>query len=144
MLIDEDGIGGGVLDLVPGALGFSGGSAPFGKIGEKEVRENYDNLRAQCCYHLSQMARDRKICVSEENLETRERISDDLKQIKRRDSDKEGKLKVSKKEDMKQALGRSPDCGDTMMMRSYFDLRVREQEIATQGKVSVFIPDLEE
>lgn len=141
VLIDEDGIGGPVLDLVPGAIGFSGGSSPFGKIGEKEVRENYDNLRSQCAYHLSQKARDRKICVSEINIETRERIADDLKQIKRRDADKDGKLKIAKKEDMKSALGRSPDCGDTMMMRSYFDLRGKESALSSEGTVSVFIPE---
>lgn len=141
VLIDEDGIGGPVLDLVPGVIGFSGGSAPFGKVGEKEVKENYENLRAQCAYHLAQKARDRKVRVSDPNIDTREHVADDLKQIKRRDADKDGKLKISKKEDMKSALGRSPDCGDTMMMRSYFDLRGKEAALASEGTVSVFIPE---
>ena len=140
-LIDEDGIGGGVLDLVPGALGFHGGSAPFGRVGEQEVKENYENLRAQCTYHLAKLSQDRKVRVSEENLETRERIADDLKQMKRRDAEKDGKLKVTKKEEIKKALGRSPDCGDTMMMRSYFDLREREPSINGPGILSVFVPD---
>ncbi len=141
-LIDEDGIGGGVLDLVPGALGFHGGASPFGVVGEKESRENYENLRSQCAYHLSKMANERKVAVIEQSLEIRELLAEDLKQIKRRDADKDGKLKISKKEDMKSALGRSPDVGDTFIMRSYFDVRIREQEFAQTGKISIFIPDL--
>lgn len=141
VLIDEDGVGGGVLDLTPGAVGFHGGAAPFGTVGEKKVRENYDNLRSQCTYHLAQLARDRKCKMSEPNLETRERLAEDLKQFKRRDAEKDGRLKVAKKEDMKSALGRSPDVGDTMMMRSYFDLRGREAALAGGGKVVVHIPD---
>lgn len=145
ILIDEDGVGGGVLDLVPGAIGFHGGASPFGKVGEegKEVKENYENLRAQCTYHLSQMCVARVAKVSEFNPDTREHIAQDLQQMKRRDADKEGKLKVTKKEDMKVALGRSPDCGDTLMMRSYFDLREREPEIYAMGTMSVHIPDME-
>lgn len=141
ILIDEDGIGGGILDLVPGALGFHGGAAPFGTVGEQEIKENFENLRAQCCYHLSKKARERQILISEPNLETREKIAEDLKQIKRRDADKDGKLKIVRKEDMKAALGRSPDCGDTMMMRAYFDLRQRDTSYSTDTSISIHIPD---
>lgn len=142
VLIDEDGIGGGLLDLVPGVIGFSGGAAPFGKVGEKEVKENYNNLRTQCVYHLAHLARQRKVRVSDYNIETRERIAEDLKQFKRRDSDIEGKLKITKKPDMKAALGRSPDCGDTLMMRSYFDLRERETDLAHgNNQVTISIPE---
>lgn len=141
ILIDEDGIGGGVLDLVPGAIGFHGGASPFGKVGEKEVKENYENLRSQCIYHLAAIARDRKLSVTEPNIQTRELIAQDLQQMKRRDSSKDGKLKVVKKEDMKAALGRSPDCGDTLMMRSYFDLRKREEALSGNGAISIYIPE---
>lgn len=147
VLVDEDGVGGGVIDLTPGIIGFHGGAAPFGKVGEvgKEVKENYHNLRAQCCYHLSQIARDRKIRISELNVETRERVAEDLKQIKRKDPDRtETKLKIVSKEDMKEALGRSPDCGDTLMMRSYFDLRGRETALGHAGVITVHIPDYDD
>ncbi len=140
ILIDEDGIGGGVLDLVPGAIGFHGGASPYGKVGEMDVKENYENLKTQCTYYLAQMVKDRKVAVSELNIETRERLAQDLQQFKRRDAQRDGKLKITKKEDMKVALGRSPDCGDTMMMRSYFDLREREVSLAGAGTVSIFIP----
>lgn len=143
VLVDEDGIGGAVVDMVPGVIGFTGGAAPFGKVGEtgREVKENYDNLRTQCIYHLAQKTRDRKVAVSEMDMEVRELIAKDLQQFKRRDADKDGKLKATKKEDIKQALGRSPDFGDTMMMRSYFDLREKEAALMQGGTISVYIPD---
>lgn len=140
-LIDQDGVGGGVFDLVPGCVGFSGGSAPFGVIGEKDTREKYENLKTQCLYHAADKARNRQMAVSEPNLEVREQMAADLQQFKRRDSDKDGKLKAVKKEDIRQALGRSPDVGDTIIMRSYFDLRLREDAINQGGVMHVYIPE---
>lgn len=144
VLVDADGVGGGVVDLVPGVVSFAGGAAPFGVVGEKEVKEQYENLRAQCMYHLAEKVRDRQMSVTEKNIEVRELLAADLQQFKRRDADKDGKLKAVKKEDIKKALGRSPDVGDTMMMRSYFDLRVREEALNTGGgQMSVYVPDYE-
>lgn len=143
VLIDQDGVGGGVFDLLPGCLGFSGGSGPFGVIGESESRERYENLKTQCVYHASEKARNRQVAVSETNIEVREQLADDLQQFKRRDAGKDGKLKIVQKDDMKSALGRSPDIGDTIIMRSYFDLRLREKALGDGGgAMHVFIPDI--
>lgn len=140
-LIDQDGVGGGLLDLLPGCIGFSGGSAPFGVIGEMESKEKYENLKTQCVYHAAEKARARQIAVSDTNLEAREQLAQDLQQFKRRDADRDGKLKIVKKEEVRQALGRSPDVGDTFIMRSYFDLRLREDALNQGGTMSVYIPD---
>lgn len=141
VLVDADGVGGGVFDLLPGVIGFNGGAAPYGVVGEKENKERYENLKTQCMYHLSEKAKARQVVVSDTNLEMREQLAADLKQFKRRDPGKEGKLKAVKKEDIKQALGRSPDVGDTLLMRSYFDLRLREEALQQGGEMKVFIPD---
>lgn len=142
VLIDADGVGGGVMDLLPGCIGFSGGAAPFGVIGELENRERYENLKTQCVYHASQKAFNRQISITELSLEAREQLAADLQQFKRRDAMKDGKLKIAQKEEMRQALGRSPDIGDTLIMRSYFDLRLREEAIDKGGgEMYVHIPD---
>ena len=44
--------------------------------------------------------------------------------------DKDGKLKIVGKEDLKEALGRSPGVGDTFLMRMYFEL-VRDATTGT-------------
>lgn len=141
ILYDGDGVGLTFGDLLPGTLAFHGGAAPFGRVGETNVRENYENLKSQCAYHLSQKARERKVRVSEVDIEVRELLSQELSQIKRRDAEKDGKLKITKKEDMKAALGRSPDFADTFIMRSYFDLREREEGLGASQAISVFLPD---
>lgn len=141
VLVDADGVGGGVFDLVPGIIGFNGGAAPFGMIGEKETRERYENLKTQCTYHTAEMAHSRRISISEISVEAREQLAADLQQFKRRNSDKEGKLKIVKKEEVKAALGRSPDVGDTITMRAYFDLRLREEALNQNGVMTTWIPD---
>jgi phage terminase large subunit len=142
ILYDADGVGLTFGDLLPGAIGFHGGSAPFGRVGEKEVRENYENLKAQCAYHLSEKAKNREVAVSEQDIEIRELLSQELSQIKRRDVEKDGRLKISKKEDMIGALGRSPDIADTLIMRSYFDLRERDVDLGWMNQtITVSTPD---
>ncbi len=140
ILYDGDGVGNTFGDLLPGAIAFHGGASPFGRIGEQEIKENYENLKAQCAYHLSGKAKNRAVRVSETDIEIREFLAQELAQVKRRDADKDGKLKITKKEEMKGALGRSPDFADTFLMRSYFDLRERDESIAGAGVLSVFIP----
>lgn len=142
VLIDADGIGGGVVDMLPGTLSFNGGTSPFGTVGEKDIRENYENLKAQCAYYMGEKVKARQVRVSEENLEIRDLLAQELAQIKRRDSDKDGRLKIIRKEEMKQALGRSPDFADTMIMRAYFDLRLKDTKLAWSGQtITVSLPD---
>lgn len=140
-LIDDPG--GGVVDQVPGTIQFIGAAAPFGKVGEMEVREQYENLRSQCVYYASEKVRNRQAAFSEPSTEIREWFAEEIRQFKRRDAGKDGKMKVSKKEEeIKPNLGRSPDFADTFWMRSYFDLRAREPKLNRDGgTMHVFIPD---
>ena len=47
----------------------------------------------------------------------------ELEAIRRHEDMAEGKLKVVPKDDIKAALGRSPDLADVLMMRMLFELR---------------------
>jgi len=49
-------------------------------------------------------------------------ITEDLLQIRQKDVENDGKLKIVPKEEVREALGRSPDLGDTFLMRMYFEL----------------------
>jgi hypothetical protein len=49
-------------------------------------------------------------------------IMEEFAQIKQKDMDKDGKLKIIGEDEVKEALGRSPDTGDTFIMRMYFEL----------------------
>jgi len=51
-------------------------------------------------------------------------LIEELEQIKSKDIDKDTKLKIVSKDEIKEVLGRSPDFSDTLMMRSYFEYKI--------------------
>jgi Terminase large subunit, T4likevirus-type, N-terminal len=138
VLVDQDGVGGGVVDE-GGYLGFSGNATSL-PDPKTEVKENYLNLKTQCYYRFATKVNEAKIAISlddvvvdgEQSMEVRvgemvydikKLIIDDLRSVKRKNSDKEGKLQINSKEEQKNLLGgRSPDFGDCLMMRVWFYL----------------------
>ena len=138
IIIDEDGIGGGVLDLLQGAKGFMGNSVPFPVWDSrtyKVVPANYLNLRNQCYFTLAEYINNHKIAVKDETVKETLRI--DLSVIRQKNKDNDGKLAIISKEEMKEHIGRSPDVSDMMMMRMFFEFKKpqdqRSIEIKAQG-----------
>lgn len=131
VLIDEDGVGGGVLDQVPGAKGFMGASAiimpreakRLAKMKkESELGIGFGNLRAQCVFGMAHRIDAREVSISDGvDVEDRERLYEELSYFRK--SDKEGRAYVEKKSLMIERLGRSPDYADAFWMREYFELR---------------------
>lgn len=119
VVVDEDGVGGGVRDQLPGAKGFVNGSTAIKVAGEKE---NYENLKTQCSYRMARRISAGGVWIVEASPEEKEQLSEELGQVKRRDADKDGPLRIQPKEYVKLALGRSPDWWDALMMREYFEL----------------------
>lgn len=117
IIIDDDGIGGGVVDLLPGCIAFRGGAKPIPVRGEDQ---NYANLKAQCSYELAQRVNAREVCI--EATEHRDAISHELSWVRRDRMDHDGKLRILPKEKVKEGLGRSPDFGDNLMMRMVGEL----------------------
>lgn len=121
---DADGVGaflGGEGGFIRGAKAFHAGSRPVKYKGQEEV--NYENLKTQCSYHLAQSINNGKYWFKAINSESeKEEIITELEQIKSRDSDKEGKLRIKRKDEIKQDIGRSPDWSDMIMMREFFEL----------------------
>ncbi len=134
IVADEDGVGGGLVDSLPGIKGFVNNSSPLEKKNKKpdEPKKNYKNLKAQCSFLLADAINNHEIAV-EINLQAKpeevtefkfkESLIEELEQIKQKDpDDDEKKLQVVPKEETKDAIGRSPDYADALMMRMYFDL----------------------
>ena len=120
ILIDEDGVGGGVVDLLSGVKGFIANSTPFNNP-ETLKPDNYKSLKAQCAYKLADLVNTRKVAVRTEDMKLREMITEELEQIKSKDIDNDQKLAIISKEEVKEILGRSPDYGDCLLMRMYFE-----------------------
>lgn len=127
VIVDEDGVGGGVKDLLR-CKGFVNGSAAL-ENPKTEDKENYENLATQCGYMAAVSVNERKIGFTEEigqDQDFRERFLEEAEQVKKRDFDDDRKLKLVKKEDIKELIGRSPDDWDTFKMRQWFELKPKK------------------
>lgn len=116
ILVDEDGVGGGVKDQLH-CKGFVNNSRP--------VRgQNYSNLKSQCYHELAKAINNNKMAIECPNETTREMILQELEQVKAKDSDKDKKLSIVSKDEVKENIGRSPDFSDTLMMRMWFEFKI--------------------
>ena len=114
VVIDQDGVGGGVKDGIGGSKGFTNGS--------KALRgENYQNLKTQCYFKLAEMINSNKIYIEDQKY--KDLIIEELEIIKRDKVDKDQqKLAIEGKEIQKRKLGRSPDFADALMMRMFYEV----------------------
>jgi PBSX family phage terminase large subunit len=111
VLVDEDGIGGGVVDFIR-CKGFLNGS--------KAVRDNYMNLKCDCYFKLGELISSNAITFESTHKDT---IVKELEMIRREKIDSDGKLRVTNKEDLKKRHGISPDFADAIMMRAFYELK---------------------
>lgn len=122
IVADEDGVGGGVVDFL-GCKGFVNGSSPKKEmVGEEYIIPNYDNLKTQCSYKMAEKIVKREVGEVVSDSMVTETTSEEMEQIKQRDIDKDGKIRLVPKDVVKAMIGRSPDEWDSIMMRYYFEL----------------------
>ena len=114
IVIDEDGVGGGLVDELPGCKGFVNNSKALNN-------ENYANLKSQCYYKLAELVNSSLLYINAP--QDKETIVQELEQIRQKDPDKDSKLAVEGKEKIKENIGRSPDFADALMMRMYFEVK---------------------
>ena len=123
-VIDEDGVGFGLVKDMPGVKGFVNNAQPLRRSKETEsdkVLRNYRNLKAQCWFELANQVNSARIGIYKGiPTEIKGMIIEDLEQIKQKDPGKDVPLTILSKEEIKENLGRSTDCGDAMMMRMYY------------------------
>lgn len=137
-LIDEDGIGGGVIDQLKGVRGFMANRTAFpNKITGKP--DNFKSVKTQCAYYLSELVNLHKISITWKDISVQGRLIEELEQVKRKDPDKEGKLEIEPKEKMKEVLGRSPDLLDVMIMRMFFEFEKPTETIKMPDPVTVLL-----
>lgn len=127
IIIDEDGVGGGVVDKLKGSRGFVANSSPLEdkRINTKqEDKPNFRNLKSQCSYLLADEINGRRVAIDisdvdwDSDQDVQELITEELEQIKEKNFDDDSKkLEVMAKEEVKEAIGRSPDFSDNMVMR---------------------------
>ena len=119
IVADEDGVGGGLVDMVRGCKGFINNS--------RALRgENYINLKAQCYYEFAKLVnRGEVFCVAD--MQAKDYIIQELEVVEMKDMDKDNKLQIIGKDKIKNSIGRSPDFSDALMMRMFFELAKSNQ-----------------
>jgi len=112
VLVDEDGIGGGVKDNLH-CRGFTANAKPKNKA--------YQNQKTECGYKLAELANEIYINTPLTQKE-KEDINQELGMLKTYQADLDGKLRILPKEKIKDHIGRSPDWLDCFLMRMYYEI----------------------
>ena len=125
VIIDSDGVGGGVADQIKGTNFVNNSRALH--------EQNFSNLKSQCYVKLSDMFREGKISINILEPAVVEDLTQELLAVKLKDIDKDNKVAVQSKDEMKRILGKSPDLSDALMMRMYYEIKTQR----TTGKYSI-------
>lgn len=135
VLVDEDGVGGGVVDILK-CKGFVNNSVPLPNPDVKRIEngnikpDNYANLKSQCYFRLADRINKGQVYIDCTDVEIKAQIIEELEQVKQHNMDKDGKRTILPKDKVKEVIGRSPDFSDTLMMREYFDLKPQATWVA--------------
>jgi len=114
IIIDEDGVGGGAKDFLR-CTGFVNNAKALKK-------ENYQNLKTQCYYKMSDLINKAQIGIDCNDVNIKNNIIEELEQVRTKDADKDNKLQIIPKDTVKAILGRSPDYSDAMAMRMFYEI----------------------
>ena len=114
IIVDEDGVGGGVKDYLR-CQGFTNNARAL-------KGENYQNLKTQCYYKLADQINKGQIGVSCSDVNVKNYITEELEQVRTKDADKDNKLQIIQKDTVKAILGRSPDYADAISMRMFYEI----------------------
>jgi hypothetical protein len=115
IIADESGVGGGVIDMV-GCKGFQANKRPIAV----STKQNFADIKSQLYFLLADYVNAAKIYI--EPKEWQQEIVEELEQVKREKEITDDKLRVVKKEHVKEMLGRSPDFSDALMMRMFYEI----------------------
>lgn len=127
VLVDSDGMGSGVEDF-GGFKGFVNNSRPMPDPKKptdatgKPVVENFDNLKSQCGFRMAEIINTNGLYL-ECPEEFKELIIEEFEQVKQKLLDSDMKKGLMPKDKIKEAIGRSPDFWDAILMRIFFELK---------------------
>jgi len=115
IVVDSDGVGGGVADQVRGRNFMNNSKALHG--------QNFINLKTQCYVKMSDLFKSGDISINLLNPDVIDEITQELLTIKYKKLDQDTKIQITSKDEIKKVLGRSPDISDSMMMRMMYEIK---------------------
>lgn len=118
VIVDEDGIGGGVVDLLS-CKGFIANARP---IEVKGRPNNYNNVKSQVSFMFAESCNASEVFISPQSNEVQKTIIEEVEQVRSQSIDNDKTVSIIAKEKIKEMIGRSPDYLDMIVMRWWFDL----------------------
>ena len=123
VIIDSDGVGGGVADYVKG-VNFVANKTP---LITNDMKEQYGSIKDQAAFKLAELINNGGITIECKDISDseKERIISEVEQLRRKDGTR--KLEIIAKKDMKENLfGKSTDWLDNFIMRAYAEILYEE------------------
>lgn len=115
IVYDSDGVGKYLKGKLRSAFNFINNGKPL-------YKGNYDHIKSQVYFKLSELILDNKIKVMD--MKFKEELIQEVYEMKSQPLDSiEGKLKIVRKKDIVKSIGRSPDISDAIAYRMVFELR---------------------
>lgn len=115
-IVDSDGVGGGLADFIPGCVSFVNNSRALNG-------ENFSNMKSQVYYKLAEIVNSGLVHFNcEIDTDVKEKIIQELEMVSAHNVDRDGKLQITPKPDIKSQIGRSPDYSDALAMKMYYHL----------------------
>jgi hypothetical protein len=126
VIADSDGVGGPLVDMIK--------CTPFVNNARPLHDQNFTNLKSQCYVRLSDLIKQGKISINVMDPVMVDDLTNQLLAVKLKDVEKDGKVGVIGKDQMKRMLGdRSPDLADSIMLRMYYEIK----NLKSTGKYAI-------
>lgn len=119
VLADEDGIGGGLVDMLS-CKGFIANTRAI-DIGKGA---NFNNLKSQVSFMFAEAANAAEVYITPPGEDVKKTIIEELEQLRSATVDEDRKVSIIAKDKVKEAIGRSPDYSDMIVMRWWFELPI--------------------
>lgn len=120
IIVDSDGMGSYLSSYMENINEFHGGSTANDST-------NYKNLKSECAFKLAQTI-EKGLLYINTSEDIKSLLIEEMSQLKRDNIDKdEMKKHIIKKEEIKENIGRSPDFLDVLIMRMWFEVKVKTQ-----------------
>ena len=115
VIADSDGVGGPLVDMLK-CTSFVNNARPLHE-------QNFTNLKSQCYVKLSDLIKQGKISINILDPVIVDELTQQLMSVRLKDVEKDGKVGVIGKDQMKRVLGSSPDIADSIMLRMYYEIK---------------------
>jgi hypothetical protein len=125
ILCDQDGLGGGVVDM--------GSYVPFMNQEKAKQGENYNSIKDQVYFRMSEMVNEDKIRVVLTDSKLKDRFKRELSLIKDVTDGIDAPKKITPKKDLKKSLGGSSDLADGFVLRLWFEIASVAEIVYVRG-----------